>query len=73
MEWVYFGSMSGQSLYRIKTSDLRDATLDNLALEERVQRYGDKPISDGITMDGGGNVYITSITDGSIGVVNKEG
>lgn len=72
-EWVYFGSMSGTSLYRIKTTHLMDASLDKHALENHIERYGDKPISDGITVDGGGNVYITSITDDSIGVVGKDG
>lgn len=72
-EWVYFGSMSGTSLYRIKTTDLMDTSLSDDVLESRVERYGDKPISDGITVDGGGNVYITSITDDSIGVVGREG
>ena len=37
------------------------------------QRYGDKPISDGITIDNAGNVYITSITDNSVGIVNPNG
>ncbi len=72
-EWVYFGAMSGTSIYRIKTSDLINETHTCAALEKQVQRYGQKPISDGITIDGGGNVYITSITDDSVGVVNAAG
>lgn len=72
-EWLYFGSMSGTSVYRIKTADLRNAALDRATLEAKVQRYGDKPISDGITIDGGGNVYVTSITDNSIGVLRANG
>ena len=72
-DWVYFGAMSGTAVYRVKTADLRNAGLDNTALEARVERYGDKPISDGITIDGGGNVYVTSVTDDSIGVVGKDG
>ena len=72
-EWVYFGAMSGTAIYRIKTSDLRNELLNSEDLENRIERYGDKPISDGITIDGGGNVYITSITEDSIGVVGKDG
>lgn len=72
-EWLYFGSMSGTSIYRIKTADLHNAEFDTATLEAKVQRYGDKPISDGITIDGGGNVYVTSITDNSIGVVRSNG
>ena len=72
-EWVYFGAMSGTAIYRIKTVDLRNELITPAELEDRIERYGDKPISDGITIDGGGNVYITSITDDSIGVVGKSG
>ena len=72
-DWLYFGAMTGTSVYRIKTSDLRNTSISQKELEDRVERYGDKPISDGITIDGGGNVYITSITDDSIGVVGKDG
>ena len=71
--WLYFGAMSGTSVYRVKTANLRDISISQIELENSVERYGDKPISDGITVDGGGNVYITSITDNSIGVVGKDG
>lgn len=72
-EWVYYAPMSGTSLYRIATNDLLDASLSPEELSNRVERYGDKPICDGITVDGAGNVYITAITDNAIGVVNETG
>ena len=72
-EWVYYAPMSGTSLYRISTEDLIDESLSAKELSSKVQRYGDKPICDGITVDGAGNIYITSITDNAIGVVDKNG
>lgn len=72
-EWVYYAPMTGTSLYRIATSDLLDPDLSPEELSSRVERYGDKPICDGITVDGAGNVYITSITDNAIGVVDQTG
>lgn len=72
-EWVYYAPMSGTSLYRIATIDLLDPTLSPKELSSRVKRYGDKPICEGITVDGAGNVYITSITDNAIGVVDATG
>ncbi|MGK7912283.1 MAG: SMP-30/gluconolactonase/LRE family protein [Synechococcus sp.] len=71
--WLYFAPMSGLSMYRVRTADLRNESLAPEELAERVERYGDKPISDGSTVDGEGNVYITSITDDSIGVVRPDG
>lgn len=72
-EWVYFGPMSGMSLYRVATTDLLDESLTPEQLAERVQRYGDKPICDGITVDGAGNVYITDVVNNAIGVVEPDG
>lgn len=72
-EWVYYGPMSGRTLYRIATEDLLDESLSSEELSSRVERYGDKPICDGITIDGAGNVYITAITDNAIGVIDETG
>ncbi|WP_249928684.1 major royal jelly family protein [Pseudoalteromonas sp. S3260] len=72
-DWLYFGSMSGTSVYRIATSAINNEQLSAKALEAKVMRYGTKPISDGITVDGGGNVYVTDIINGAIGVVKPNG
>ncbi len=72
-DYLYWGAMSGLAIYRINTEYLNDAKLDDSDLEAKVERYGEKPISDGITIDDSGNVYITSITDDSIGIVQLDG
>ena len=72
-EWLYYGPMSGTSLYRVRTADLRDATLSPAELEARVELYGEKPLSDGSTVDSAGNVYVTSVTDDSVGVTLANG
>jgi sugar lactone lactonase YvrE len=58
-EWLYYGPVNGARLYRIRTSDLRDASLDDAALGRGIEDYGPKPISDGATTDDAGNVYLT--------------
>ena len=71
--WVYFAPMSGTSMYRVRTNDLLDTSLSDADLESRVERYGDKPISDGSTVDAAGNVYITAMADNGIGVTKTDG
>ena len=72
-EWVYFGAMHGTSVYRIRTADLRDFGLSEDDLAARVERYGDKPVSDGITIDAAGNVYITDLNGKAIGITRPDG
>jgi sugar lactone lactonase YvrE len=69
-EWVYFGPMHGLSLYRIKADDLVNEKLDAKALASRVERYSDKPISDGITIDKDNNIYLGELTENAIGVIS---
>ncbi|MEM6711499.1 MAG: L-dopachrome tautomerase-related protein [Pseudomonadota bacterium] len=72
-EWVYFAPMTASAMYRVRTTDLLDESLSEAELASRVERYGDKPISDGSTVDAAGNVYITSITEDAVGVTRPDG
>jgi len=69
-EWLYYGPMHGSSLYRIRVSDLLDRGIEAEALADKVERYGRKPISDGISIDSEGNVYITDLENNAIGVID---
>lgn len=42
-------------------------------LEKRVERFGNKPISDGSSVNRAGEVYISDIANNAIGLVNAEG
>ena len=64
--WLYFGAISGSGLYRVRLRDLRNESLPPGQLANRVERVGDKPLSDGMSIDIDGNVYITDIEHGSI-------
>jgi len=72
-EWVYFGALNGEAIYRIATADLLNTTLSTFQLSSRVELYGVKPVSDGITIDGVGNVYVTDLNSNSIGVTQAAG
>lgn len=60
-EWLYFGPMSHETMFRVRTADLRDPSM-----RPRVEAFGPKPQSDGIAIDAGGNIYITDIEHGAI-------
>lgn len=70
--WVYYGAMSGNAIHRLPAVDLA-AGMSGPALEARIERYGDKPVSDGITIDTGGNVYVSDLGAGAIGVTGADG
>ena len=69
-EWLYYGAISGSGLYRIRLRDLRDEALPPGQLTKRVERVSDKPLSDGMSIDLAGNVYICDIEHGSIFVTS---
>jgi sugar lactone lactonase YvrE len=71
-EWLYYGPMHGEALYRVRTADLRDASLAPAALAERVERWAERPISDGIAMDDAGNIYITDVGSNAVGVIGAD-
>lgn len=71
-EWLYFGALSGSSLFRVKLSDLRNRKLPPAQLANRVERYSDKPLSDGLSVDLEGNIYITDIEHNSVFVVGED-
>ena len=59
-EWLYYGPVNGDRMYRIATRDLDDVSLSDEALAARVEDFGPKPLSDGLTTDAAGNVIITA-------------
>ncbi len=65
-EWLYYGSVSGDRMYRVRAADLRDPTLDDAALGAKVEDYAAKTLSDGITTDLAGNVYLSDMEHSAV-------
>ncbi len=58
-EWLYYGPVTGGTLWRVRTHDLNDTTLSPEALAARVEAFAPKPISDGASSDDQGRIYLT--------------
>jgi sugar lactone lactonase YvrE len=65
-EWLYYGPVTGDRMYRIRSADLRDPALDDAAIGAKVEDYAAKTLSDGITTDVAGNVYLSDMENSAV-------
>lgn len=72
-EYIYFGAMSGTKMYRLATSILKSDNLSDSEIISHITTVGERPFSDGISIDDAGNIYITAITKNEIGVLKPGG
>ena len=68
--FLYFGALNGSGLYRIRLEDLRNAEMPTSQLGARVERFSDKPLSDGLSIDSEGNLYVTDVEHNAVFVVD---
>lgn len=71
-QWLYFAALSGSSLYRVRLSDIRDPGIPNSQIAARVESLGQKPLSDGLSVDLDGRVYITDIEHNAIARLDND-
>lgn len=71
-QWLYYAPVTSTSLYRIRTGDLLDTTLSAEQLAGRVETYAAKTMSDGLSMDGVGNIYITDPEHSALLLLNQD-
>ena len=60
-EWLYYGAMSNDTLYRVRTRDFQ------------VEPFGPKPQTDGIAIDEAGNIFMTEVEHGTLALLRADG
>jgi len=65
-EWLYYGAVTADRMYRVATKDLNDPSLSPDVLGNRVQDFAAKPLSDGITMDIHDTIYVSDMEHSAI-------
>lgn len=72
-QWLYFAPVTDTHLHRISISDLHNKNLNHKQLAERVEKFAKKSMSDGITTDNAGNIYISDLEHRAINRISAEG
>ncbi len=71
-EWLYYAAISHDGLFRVRVRDLTDETLPASELDARVERYSDKPLSDGIVAASNGVIFVTDVEHGAVIAVEND-
>lgn len=72
-EWLYFAPVTDDQLHRIRVSDLNNQQLSEDELASRVEAFGAKTMSDGITIDNENRIYLSDIEHSAIVRMNSRG
>ena len=72
-EWLYFAPVTNEELYRIRTRDLTDMELSSGELAARVESFAPKTMSDGISTDIAGGIYLTDLEHSAIVRLGPDG
>jgi sugar lactone lactonase YvrE len=72
-DWLYYGPVNGDRLFRVRTSALRDEKLTPGALGALVEDFARKTISDGLSTDDGGTIYVTDPEHSAIHTITPDG
>src|SRR5262249_3256029 len=65
-EWLYFAALNSGTLYRLRTAGVDRCWRCRAGLVACVQRYAEITLSDGITSDLRGNVYLTDVEHSAV-------
>ena len=64
--WLTYGAMTHDTLFRVPTGALTDPSLDDNEIADRLENLGRKPLSDGLSADLEGGIWITDVEHGAV-------
>ncbi|MFN2425527.1 MAG: SMP-30/gluconolactonase/LRE family protein [Candidatus Binatia bacterium] len=71
--WLFYGAVNGSRLYRARVADLVDPSIEPVDLDKRVEAFADKTLSDGLTSDDFGNVYVSDMEHSAVHRLSPDG
>jgi len=71
--WLYFAPITEDVMYRIPTNILLNERLNNESLVQSIEVFGKKTMSDGITIDHQGRLYLSDIENNAIIRMDQNG
>jgi len=64
--YLYYHALTARTLYRIKTSALKDTKLSEEQLARHVEKVAETGAVDGMLMDSGNNLYLSALEENAI-------
>lgn len=71
-EWLYYAPLMGNHLYRVPAAKLGDFSISAEALAQAVETHGERSMTDGMTTDSLGNVYLTDAENSAINRITPD-
>ena len=72
-DWLYYATMSHDSVYRVPTTALLDPSLTDDDIARQIEFIGKKPMSDGIELLPDNTVIITDVENGGLAALSPAG
>lgn len=70
--FLYFHALTGNTLYRVPTADLRNQRLTESELSAKVETVLETPPPDGMALGPNGKLYLTDVEHGAINVFDPQ-
>lgn len=72
-KYLYYCSLTGENVYRIPVKYVSNKRYDDAFLGSKVEKFAKTGPNDGIAFDSKGNLYLSSLEQNGISVVDKKG